>query len=127
MMIEENESIDMITNIYFSRKKLFEDNRKSLKPILAIITDEYHLERTIWLSEKILGNKAHSIVLSAPFGGFRPYLRFKEKVLLKATKMDMNDIINGCKQQLDNYLKKKHPLIAKTPEKNYYGMALKLL
>ena len=107
-IIVEQESLDTLSNLFFSKKII---RRYGWKKI-AIVTSDYHLKRTRYAASKIFGNSYDiayygSHVRSGLFTVFSDYL--KEFIYYFLYRIYLGRLEPGNDDEMKKFLYKKHP------------------
>ena len=115
ILLEEN-SKDTIGNAYFTKIDFLKPN--NLRNIV-IVTSDFHMERTKYIFQKILGLKYQMDFVEAPSEltqkEFENRNKVEEKILFDIKKW-LDEIKDGDDDKIKELLYTKHPGYAKNPE-----------
>ncbi len=109
----EEESLDTIGNAFFTKEKILV--HMNLKSVI-VITSDYHMQRTKYIFNKILGNKYSIKYVSVKSNRNTAQKKKEEKAMLNITK----DILEKAKTENDinKAVLKDHPAYSKNPKYN---------
>ena len=108
-IIIEDQSIDTITNFYFSREKIKEE-LDYMPDNIGVITDPYHLRRALWIAKKVFPKNVNFEGIPTKKIEYSNSRSIGEIVILNALKVDFAHFgINH--NNMEEYVNNIHPLI----------------
>lgn len=112
----EEDSKDTIGNAYYTRKNILKPN--SWKDIV-VVTSEYHLPRTRYVFNKILGKEHNVEIVAADSrlnGEEARQKSAEEEKIMALTKRWLDGIEDGDMEAITRFITTTHPAYAKNPK-----------
>jgi len=122
----ESDSLDTLAGLYFSKKIILENKVKNSSCNVGLVTDPYHMNRTLWLANKVFGSDISYFAMPSKLKRSPLFSPIKESLIISALRYDLRKISPGDDLALEEYLSKVHPFHAENPSSSLYGLGVKL-
>jgi len=122
----EKEALDTLGNFYFLRRGGFVPEGSEV----GLITDTFHMPRSLFSARKVFGESANFIPITA-----NTKINFNDKAMERfyrfLTALDLRGIKNGDFEAIEHFMKNKHPYYSqdywKNQEFSWQGAAINIL
>jgi uncharacterized SAM-binding protein YcdF (DUF218 family) len=121
-MYLETEALDTLGNMAFSREIVDNLNSKEIN----IITDAFHMKRSMWAAKRIFGNNYEINPLPTNYKGTLVE-RIIEIGVLNAWKFDLRNIKNGDIDEFKRYINERNLMYNKNAKLGLYNIGLSIL
>ena len=115
-IITETKSLDTLSNFVFTKPIL--DKILTKGSTVGIITDKYHIDRSMWTAKKVLGKDY--IIKPFPTNKSSIIRTLTGSVIKEALFFDLMLI------KPDKYIEEKHPYFVKNPPFTFYKLGMKI-
>jgi uncharacterized SAM-binding protein YcdF (DUF218 family) len=127
LIFKEEESLDTITNAYFSKKIILKKLPKARH--ILLITSDTHMRRALWIFNRIFGPRFSFVTRSAAELDTKDLLQRRikyEKWLLRETKKILAKVPAGNDRLITVSLKQFHPQLSQSQQAKDFYLRAKL-
>ncbi|MFC1697530.1 YdcF family protein [Nanoarchaeota archaeon] len=121
----EPDSLDTMSNMVFSRPIVEDKLSADINKRFGIVTDQYHMDRTLYIAKKVFSSKFDIIPYTTEHAG-NIIINAKEKFVKYSWKADLflSKVKQGNLEQFEKYVTEKNPFFNDNAPFGFYKTGL---